>query len=318
MDYSFWNELILSLILGITQGITEFLPISSTAHLRLISEFLIQKDIGLSASNIIQFGTLLAIVQYFWPELKGLFWHVLKVITSKKEFGEFWHNVRSWLAGKSEFVDSKEADQDILIAQVTIATLPIVIFALLMRDNIELLRENILNIAYFLLLGGALIALSEFVHKSRRDTKKSKEMSVWEVLLIGSFQCLAVFPGVSRSGATLAGALFLGRDRQKSVRFSFLLSIPALGLAGVYDLWKVIQEFMASETTLLPSAESWATNVIHPSILAIIIAFFLAYFVGLACLRWLLKYLATNDSRVFIIYRVLLASLILIIAGGWF
>lgn len=314
MHFSFWNELLLSLVLGITQGVAEFLPISSTAHLRLISEFLIQKDIGLSASNIIQFGTLVAIVQYFWPELRSLFWHILKVISNKKEFGEFWHNVRSWLQGKADFVDSEEAGQDILIAQVIIATIPIIIFALLMRDQIELLRENIVNIGYFLLAGGALIGLSEIIHKSRRSLEKPKQMSVGEVLLIGSFQCLAVFPGVSRSGATLAGALFLGRDRQKSVRFSFLLSIPALGLAGIYDLLKVVQEFMDSETTLLPTAQAWSTTIIHPSLLSILIAFALAYFVGLACLRWLLRYLATNDSRIFIIYRILLASLILFIA----
>ncbi len=311
MDYSFFNEILLSIILGVIQGVTEFLPVSSTAHLRLISEFLTQKDIGLSASNIIQFGTLVAIVQYFWTDLKGLFYHLLKVVSSKKEFGEFVHNVRNWLSKKENFKDSEEADQDILIAQVTVATIPIIIFALFMREQIELLRLDIRNIAYFLLAGGALIGLSEIVHNVRKSTKKTKHMSLWEVLLIGGFQCLAIFPGVSRSGATLAGALFLGRKRQGSVRFSFLLSIPALGLAGIYDLLNVVREFAQSETTLLPSPENWLENSVHLSILAILISFALAYFIGLACLRWLLKYLASNDSRIFIIYRVFLASLIL-------
>jgi undecaprenyl-diphosphatase len=313
MHYSFWNELILAIILGIVQGITEFLPISSTAHLRLISEFLVQKDIGLTTSNLIQFGTLLAIVQYFWPELKGLFVHILKVLTSPKEFKEFWHNVGSWLQGKEDFQDAQEANQDILIAQVSIATVPIVIFALLMRNQIELLRENITNIAYFLILGGLLITISELIHRATKDKSKAASMRPWEVLLIGLFQCLAVFPGVSRSGATLAGALFLGRQRQGSVRFSFLLSIPALGLAGVYDLFKVIREIGEDQTTLLPSPETWTDNLIHPSLLSIFIGFILAYFIGLACLRWLLKYLATNDSRIFILYRVLLAGLILLV-----
>ncbi len=311
MDFSTFNELLLAIILGIVQGITEFLPISSTAHLRLISEFLVHRDIGLTASNLIQMGTLVAILQYFWSDLKNLFLHIVKVFSSKKDFSECCHNIIVWITGKSDFRDEKEADLDILIAQVIIATLPIVIFALLMRNQIELLRENILNIAYFLLAGGLLISMSELVHKSRKDSLKPNKMSVWEVLVIGGCQCLSVFPGISRSGATLAGALFLGRNRQESVRFSFLLSIPALGLAGVYDLIKVIKEMsQKSQNFVLPNIQNWSDNTIDLSLISLVIAFLLAYLFGLICLKWLLKYLATNDARVFIVYRILLASLI--------
>ena len=84
------------LFLGLVQGITEFLPISSTAHLRLVSEFLVGKDIGLSASNIIQAGTLVAIIQYFWADLKNLSQHLIKVLTSKLELAQCWHNIRTW------------------------------------------------------------------------------------------------------------------------------------------------------------------------------------------------------------------------------
>ncbi len=310
MSFSTLNELLLAIILGIVQGITEFLPISSTAHLRLISEFLVHKDIGLAASNLIQMGTLVAILQYFWPELRNLFLHIIKVFSSKKDFSECCHNITTWITGKSNFRDEKEADLDILIAQVIIATLPIVIFALLVRDQVELLRENILNIAYFLLAGGLLISISELVHKNRKNSLKPSKMGVWEVLVIGGCQCLAVFPGISRSGATLAGALFLGRNRQESVRFSFLLSIPALGLAGVYDLIKIIKEMSQKSNFILPNIQNWSENTIDLSLISLIIAFLLAYLFGLICLKWLLKYLATNSARVFIVYRICLASLI--------
>lgn len=311
MTFSYWNEIILSILLGIVQGITEFLPISSTAHLRLISELLVQKDIGLSVSNIIQFGTLIAIVQYFWSDLKNLFFHIIATITSNKRLNEFWKNIMKWLKGDTNFEAESTNFNDILLAQITLATIPIIIFALVMRDTIELLREDIHNIAYFLLAGGVLIVISEIVHKKKQNKPKPMQMTPWEVLLIGLFQCLAVFPGISRSGSALAGGLFLGRDRQKSVRFSFLLSIPTLLLAGIYDLFKTFKEILANNISILPSQSSWQLDTISPSVLSIVIAFLLAYLVGLACLRWLLKYLATNDSRLFIIYRLMLASSII-------
>jgi len=279
----------------------------------LVSEFLVGKDIGLSASNIIQAGTLVAIIQYFWADLKNLFQHLIKVLTSKLELAQCWHNIRTWWASKNDFQDQAEADLDILIAQVVLATLPIVVFALLMRQQVELLRQNILYIALFLLAGGALIMLSERVHKRRLNQPKTDKMTPWEVLIIGCCQCLSVFPGISRSGATLSGALFLGRDRQTSVRFSFLLSIPALGLAGIYDLVKVGKEFLTSDQIFLwPNARTWSLDYIHLSIVSLIIGFLVAYAFGLVCLRWLLRYLATNKASIFVIYRLILAIVIIL------
>ena len=313
MDLHVFKELLLAIFLGLVQGITEFLPISSTAHLRLVSEFLVGKDIGLSASNIIQAGTLVAIIQYFWADLKNLYHHLIKVLTSKLELAQCWHNIRTWWVGNSDFQDQAEADLDILLAQVVLATLPIVVFALLMRQQVELLRQNILYIALFLLAGGALIMLSERVHKRRLNQPKTDKMTPWEVLIIGCCQCLSVFPGISRSGATLSGALFLGRDRQTSVRFSFLLSIPALGLAGIYDLVKVGKEFLTSDQIFLwPNARTWSLDYIHLSIVSLIIGFLVAYAFGLVCLRWLLRYLATNKASIFVIYRLILAIVIIL------
>ncbi len=313
MDWHVIKELALAIFLGLVQGVTEFLPISSTAHLRLTSEFLVGKDIGLSASNIIQTGALVAIVQYFWSDLKGLYDHIVKVFTNKQELAQCWHNIRSWWQGKTDFQDESEADLDILIAQVVLATWPIVVFALLMRQQVEWLRENILYIAFFLIAGGVLITLSEIVHKIRFSSPKTVKMAPWEVLVIGCCQCLSVFPGISRSGATLSGALFLGRDRPTSVRFSFLLSIPALGLAGIYDLVKVVKEFLSSDQIFLwPTAQTWSLDYIHLSLVSLIVGFVVAYVVGLVCLRWLLKYLATNNALIFIVYRLVLASVIIL------
>jgi len=313
MDLHVFKELLLAIFLGLVQGITEFLPISSTAHLRLVSEFLVGKDIGLSASNIVQAGTLMAIIQYFWADLKNLYQHLIRVLTSKLELAQCWQNIRTWWAGKNDFQDQAKADLDILLAQVVLATLPIVVFALLMRQQVELLRQNILYIALFLLAGGVLIMLSEWVHKHRLNQSKTDKMAPWEVLIIGCCQCLSVFPGISRSGATLSGALFLGRDRQTSVRFSFLLSIPALGLAGIYDLVKVGKEFLTGEQILLwPNAQTWSLDYIHLSIVSLVVGFLTAYIFGLVCLRWLLQYLATNRASVFVVYRLILASVIIL------
>lgn len=317
MAFSVWNEILLSLVLGLVQGVTEFLPVSSTAHLRLISELLVHKDIGLSTSNIIQCGSLIAILQYFGSDLKALVGHVWEILRCKSRLLGFYQNCLAWARGKIANQDDVTTQRDVLVVQMVVATMPIVVFALWSRQLVELLRENIVNIAYFLLAGGVLIGLSEWMHTLRKSTSKPKDFSIVEVLLIGSFQCLAVFPGISRSGAVLAGGLFLGRDRASSVRFSFLLSIPALGLASIYDTIKTIKEVYDQQVTFLPTPETWSASTIHLSVLSTIIAFGSAYLVGLVCLTWLLKYLATNDSRIFILYRVLLASVILLVAGRW-
>jgi undecaprenyl-diphosphatase len=318
MDFSFLNEIIISILLGITQGITEFLPISSTAHLRLISDLVINRDIGTITSNIIQIGTLIAILQYFNEDLKKIFLHLKKISTSKKEFGEFLFNVNSWLRNEDEkkYQDTVEdTSTDILIAQIALGSLPIMVVGFLAHDYIDIIRQNILNIAYFLIFGSILLTLGEFFHKKNKGSEKTYRMSKWEVITIGLFQCFAVLPGVSRSGATLSGALLIGRDRKQSIRFSFLLSIPALMVSGGYDLIKLFLENEDS-LTLLPNSSNWKEDSILLSIIGLVVALCLSYLAGLVSLKWLLKYLSTNSNKVFIIYRIALALAIIVFASG--
>jgi undecaprenyl-diphosphatase len=302
------SEIFFSLLLGVIQGVAEFLPISSTAHLLLTSKLLVGKDIGLTASNIIQFGTLVAIIQYYWAELKAITLRLLELVKSPAQWTLFARNIKLWWQGKMEQITEK-GKIDVTIIQVIIATLPIVVFALATRKLVEGLRDNLLWIATFLVLGGIMVAVAEVISHYREVKHKSPIMSKWEVLTIGLFQCLSVFSGVSRSGSTMSGALVLDRPRYEAMRFSFFLSIPALGLASLYDTIKGVRELFSGQMPLLPGAvQNGATYEL--SLVSLLIGFLVAYFVGLTSLKWLLKYLGQHDSRYFIIYRLLLAALI--------
>jgi undecaprenyl-diphosphatase len=315
-SFSTFNEFILSLILGIVQGITEFLPISSTAHLLLVSKYITKSGISLMASNLIQFGTFIAIIQYFFKDIRILITHVTRRIRAKDGLKEFKNNIKNWYYDPDQLFDPN-AKNDILLTQLAVATLPIIISALTLRKAVEGFRESLSYVAIFLTLGGVLIVYSELMHLKKIKIKKSKSMSFKETLLVGIFQSLAVFPGISRSGAALAGGLFLGRNRAESVRFSFLLSLPALGLASMYDLIKAIGEFKNGNINFLPAASGWTGTELNLSIVSILIGFVVSYVVGLFTLRFLLKYLATNDSKIFVVYRIILVLFIIATVSFW-
>ena len=310
INFSPFNEILISILLGIVQGVTEFLPISSTAHLLLFSKYLTRGGISLAASNVIQFGTFIAIIQYFYEDIKVLAKHIIFRIKNFKTSNDLIVNIKNWIKDPNQIFDIK-AKNDILISQLLVATLPIIISALLFRKTLEIMRENLFYVAIFLTLGGILIVYAELMHIKKINNKKSRMMSLKETLMVGLFQSLAVFPGISRSGSALAGGLFLGRNRTESVRFSFLLSLPALGLASFYDLVKVIYDFRNGSVPLLPDVAGWTSSNLNISILSIFIAFIAAYFVGLSTLKFLLKYLSNNDSKVFVAYRIILVLFII-------
>lgn len=309
-SFSTINELILAIILGIVQGVTEFLPISSTAHLLLFSKYLTKASISLAASNVIQFGTFIAIVQYFWEDVKTLSQHIFKRLTDRAKFKQMFINIKNWFQDPSQLFDLA-AKQDILLSQIVIATIPVIISALILRNYLESMRESLYYVAIFLTLGGILIVYAELMHIKKLKTTKPRLMSFKETLTIGLFQSLAIFPGVSRSGSALAGGLFLGRNREESVKFSFLLSLPALGLASAYDVIKVIGDFRSGKVPLFPTQSSWTTAELGLSVISITVSFIVAYFMGLVCLKFLLKYLAKNDSKVFVLYRIVLVLFII-------
>lgn len=319
--YSALNEYILAIIIGIVQGVTEFLPISSTAHIILATKVLASKQISLAASNVIQFGTFIAILQYFKEDVLLLVKHVIYRITNPKGM---INNIVGWIKGKNNLVSqfSNQAHLDALLAQMAVATTPIILAALLFRKYVEGYRSNLYAIALFLTIGGLIIVLAEIVYKKRQakevltdsttDTSKyGSNFNFLQTVTVGVFQSIAILPGISRSGATLAGGLFSGQNRANAIRFSFLLSLPAIGISSINDTISLAKELPKGDITLLPTVSGWNNTDINLSIVSIALGLIVAYFVGLLCLRWLLKYLSKNDSRIFIVYRLALVSAIL-------
>lgn len=363
-------EVVFAIILGVVQGLTEFLPISSTAHLRLVSAFFGGKDIGLNASNIIQFGTLLAILQYFRPELEVFWKRILIILTDKTEMQIFVQTFQTWikqdnsqnlnqeinLQNRSQNLaenwlsnsqEHKDSDQgfnniskrsqklenekkeenlksknnfqtdnfqtDILLSQLIIGTIPIVVLGFLLKNFAETNR-NIGQIGFFMIIGAILLGFGEYFYLQTSKLKHSKIQTFGETLMIGIFQSLAIFPGMSRSGSTLAGSLFIGRNRQESVRFVFLLSIPALFLSGILDMISLLREVFKNGIAILPSDNFASFPKLQLSIISLLVSFILAYLVGLACLKWLLRFLSSNTNLNFIIYRIFIGFCLILLS----
>lgn len=310
MDFTFLNEIILAVIIGVTQGITEFLPVSSTAHMRLVIGFLANnRDFSLDSSNIIQLGTLASIAFYFKNDLGEYFVRLFQIakspiIEGKKVVNE----LKLWSKG-----ELKTQSVDLTLAQIAIATLPISIFGLLLSDYLGDQRSYLI-IAIFLLFGSGLMTLGEYIFAIiENKTSSQKPYTITETVMLGFFQMMAIFPGISRSGSTISGALMLGRDRTKSVRFSFLLSIPAVFLAGLLGLFDVIKNLTSNPLPLLPEANSWSDSTIELSFLSLAVATIISFIIGYVSLKWLLKFLSSSTFKPFIIYRIVLAIILLII-----
>jgi undecaprenyl-diphosphatase len=301
-------DILVSVIIGIVQGITEFLPISSTAHNLLVAKFLLGgKDIGLSVSNIFQFGTLVAIIKYFWQDLSVYFGRFFQIMTSPKQLQVFGQNVKKWWSN----YESKENHfaTDVTLVQLIIATIPVAVVGLLMRGIVDSLRTDIW-IGFFLIGGAILMAIADW-HYKRTEAKKTLVLSKTQTLIIGLFQAFAVFPGMSRSGSTLSGSFFIGVEKSKAVNFAFLLSIPALGLAGLKDFFSILKDL--KNIPIMPNSNVLETGQL--SLIGIIIGTFVSYFVGMFCLKWLLRYLSHNTFKVFVIYRLILGIFLLMISG---
>jgi len=214
-----------------------------------------------------------------------------------------------------------------LSGQLIIATLPIVVFGFWLQDFAQYLRANLLNVAGFLFLGSILMCSSE-LFRSKLSAKPTKNkasqhpnanqnqvnfsnFTFIDSLIIGFFQALAIFPGMSRSGSTLSGALILNKDRYQSINFSFFLSIPAIFLASVNDLVKL---FFVNTSSFywFPSKQGWTDSAINLSVLTLVVALIASYTFGIIFLNWLLKFLKNHSNLVFVVYRILLAGYIAI------
>ncbi|MBI2427312.1 MAG: undecaprenyl-diphosphatase UppP [Ignavibacteriales bacterium] len=264
-------DLFQAIILGIIQGLTEFLPISSTAHLRIVPALAGWSDPGAAFTAVIQFGTLVAVLIYFFKDIVGISSSVVKGILSGK------------------LLYDREAQLGWMIAA---GTIPIVILGLLLKNEIETSFRSLYVISTSLIVLALLLMAAEQLTKKRIASGiqlKSLDSVGWkEAILIGLAQAVALVPGSSRSGTTITGGLFVGLSRETAARFSFLLSLPSVFAAGILELVK--------ERELLFSSDVGVLNLIVATIVSGI--------VGYASIAFLLNYLKNHSTYLFIIYRI--------------
>jgi undecaprenyl-diphosphatase len=256
-----------ALFLGLIQGLTEFIPVSSSAHIRIVGEFLPNaSDPGAAFTAITQIGTELAVLLYFRKDILNI--------------------IRAWFKRDG----SPEARLGTLII---IGSLPIVILGYLGQDYITNNFRSLWIVATTLILFGLILGYAD--HIGKRE-KSLAVLTPKDGIAYGLAQSLALIPGVSRSGATIALGRFLGYKREAALRYSFLLAIPAVFGSGLYELKAAAGDATVSVYSM-------------PEILA---ATAVAFIVGYSVIAWLMKFIATKNFTPFVIYRVLLGSALLI------
>ncbi len=211
------NRVYEALILGVVQGLTEFLPISSTAHLRLVPHLLGWSDPGAAFSAVIQLGTLVAVFLYFAGDIRRLGIAAIAGLRQR---------------------DFNHSDDSRLAWSIIPGTVPIAVLGLGFRSFIENQARGLELIAMALIVLGALLALSERVGSQRRTMS---ELGFWHIQVIGLCQALALIPGCSRSGSTIMGGLFIGLERSAAARFSFILGLPAIGASGLLEFFSLLE-----------------------------------------------------------------------------
>lgn len=267
-----WYE---AIVYGIVQGLTEFLPISSSGHLLLVPAFFGWEDPGALFTAIIQLGTMLAVIIYFWRDL----WNIATT----------W--VRSW------WTPSLRRERDARMGwYLVIGTIPIVIFGFIFKDQIETAARSMYVVGTTLIVFGVILGLIDWLSRKQRTVDMVNRN---DAIVVGFAQALALIPGVSRSGATISAGLLLGFNREAAARFSFLLSIPAIVLSGVYGLYGEL---------------GGSTGGVGVG--SIIIASIAAFVVGYAAIAFLLRWLANHSLYIFVVYRVALGVIVLVLAAG--
>ena len=265
-----------AIVLGLVQGITEFLPISSTAHLRIVPALAGWEDPGAAFTAVTQLGTMAAVLLYFRADLLRI--------------------ARAWLRSLRD--RSARRDTDARLGwYILLGTIPIGIFGLAFKDQIETGARDLYLIATALIVLGLVLLVAEKVGTRERSIE---QLTTRDGVVLGFAQALALIPGVSRSGATITAGLFLGLDRPSAARFSFLLSVPAVVLSGLLELSSI--------------ASGEEGQQVGAGALAL--ATFLAFVSGYAAIAFVLRYLATHSTVVFVVYRVALGILVLVLTAS--
>ena len=263
-----------AIVLGLIQGLTEFLPISSSAHLRIYPELFGWGDPGAAFTAVIQIGTELAVLLFFWKDI--------------------WRIGSTWV--RSLFRPDLRGQLDARMGWfIIIGSLPIVLLGVLFKDVIESDFRNLWVIGTTLIVLGLLLGVAD---RFGGTSKTLKSLSLRDAILMGVAQAAALIPGVSRSGATISMGRALGYDRETATRYAFLLAIPAVIGAGIFELKEIPHGH---------NDYGWG-----PTILATVVSFVIGY----AAIAWLLRYVATKSYTPFVIYRVALGGATLLLLGA--
>ncbi|WP_102160006.1 undecaprenyl-diphosphate phosphatase [Zhihengliuella halotolerans] len=269
-----WIE---AIILGLVQGLTEFLPISSSAHVRIVGEFLPNaQDPGAAFTAITQLGTEAAVILYFWNDIVRI--------------------IGTW--SKSLIGKAPRNDPDARMGWlIIIGSLPIAILGLLLEDYIDTTFRSLWITATMLIVFGIILAFADTYGRQQRELK---DLTYKHGIIYGLFQALALVPGVSRSGGTITGGLILGYTREAATRYAFLLAIPAVVASGLYKLAKSLGD------PSLNGPYGMAETLVATGI---------AFVVGYAVVAWLLRYISTHNYRLFVWYRIALGIAIFLLLG---
>ena len=262
-----------AIVLGLVQGLTEFLPISSSGHLRIVPALLGWSDPGAGFTAVIQLGTMAAVLIYFRADL--------------------WRIASAWL--RELRVPIRRASQEARLGWfIVLGTIPISIFGFLFKDQIESGARSLY------LVGSMLIAFSLVMLAAERYSRRDRplqEINGRDGVFIGIWQAFALIPGVSRSGATISAGLFRNFDRTAAARYSFLLSVPAVVLSGLFELKDIGGE---GGVGFVPTA----------------VATIVAFISGYLAIAWLLRYLAHHSLAIFVAYRIPLGILVIALAAS--
>jgi undecaprenyl-diphosphatase len=267
-------SLIEAIVLGIVQGLTEFLPISSTGHLRIVPAFAGWEDPGAAFTAVVQLGTMAAVLLYFRHDL-------LRISLA-------------WLRSLRD--PYARASLDARMGwYIVLGTIPIGIFGLIFKDQIETGARDLYLIAIALIVLGLILFAAD---QLGRRTRTIEQITARDGLIMGLAQALALIPGVSRSGSTITAGLFLNFDRTAAARFSFLLSVPAVVLSGLFELRSIGDEGQ------------------HVGAVELIVATGLAFVTGYAAIAFLLRWLTSHSMTIFVVYRVVLGVVVLVLVGS--
>lgn len=269
-----WLE---AIVLGIVQGLTEFLPISSSAHLRILPELVGWEDAGASFTAVTQIGTEAAVLIFFRRDIARIVSAWFLSLWLRPQLRKTLDARMGWYVG--------------------LGTIPIGLLGLFFADEIKTQARNLWINATVLVVFAFVLLAADLVGRKQREVT---ELTLRDGLIMGGAQAMALIPGVSRSGGTISAGLFLGLTREAAARFSFLLAIPAVVLAGVVNIPDVIN----------PTGPGS-----QPSVPQTLLATALAFVVGYASIAWLLRYVVRHSVLIFVVYRVLLGGTVLILLG---